>query len=169
MQEHQQQQTTVRTNSILGDVIAAGVAAAVNANVGHMDIVVKTPNGGSHLFFANKQEEEILYLIQKYNPNCLIGNNKENNEAYKEIKNKYKNTVQPPKPQINHNMYNQYGGGQPTNNMQGQQQPTQRPMMNGPVQPMNNPQPQTDRYTPPAGQPRSYSGNLNDQSTFNRF
>ena len=200
MQRHQQN-TNVSTNSLLGNVIIAGVEAAVSAGAGHMDIVIKTANGGSHLFFAAKQEEEILYLIQKYNPTCLIGDSKENNQAYKEIKNNYKNNVanqqmqQPPVQQV------QQPIPQPVQEpvQQVVQQPVQQPMMNQPVQPVVNPQPVTqpaqpmptvnngpiqpvvqqpqmpqqppmnNQYTPLAGQPRSYSGNLNDQSTFNRF
>jgi hypothetical protein len=170
--QHHQQNTSVQTNSLLGSVIVAGVEAAVATANGTQDVVIKTPTGGTYVVFAFKQEEEIMYLIQKNNPSCLMGNNSENNKAYKEIKNRYKNMVgtpQQPYPQYNPNIYNQYNNQQPQQPMGPLMQQAQQ---QGPVQ-QSYPQqmmPNNQQYTNnDPNRPRSYSGNINDQSTYNRF
>lgn len=188
-QQHQQSQTTVNTGGLAGVLISgaiAGAQAATQLAVGTQDIVLKTKSGVTEIFLARKREDEILTLLQDRNPDILIGNTKENREAYKAMKNSSQPVQQPVAPQMNQQPMNNPNMGQPpmgNQPMQGmpnnqgfgpQPMPNQNPGMNQqpgmPQGPMNNPAPNNGMYQRPAGgQPRSFSSNINDQQTFNRF
>jgi len=185
-QEHPQSTATVNTGGLAGALISGAIAAtqtAVQMAKGNQDIVIKTKRGVKEVFFAHKKEDEILTILQEKVPGIMIGNTKENRQAYKEVKETNealnqqvnKEPVQamnmgmnPLPPQNNQPMPNQ--------NMNRGPMP-QQPMPNqnynrGPMPNNGMPQQQPNNgmyQRPNGGQPRSYSSNINDQQIFNRF
>ncbi len=190
-QEHPQASASVNTGGLAGALITGAIAAtqaAVQMANGTQDIVIKTKRGVKEVFFAHKREDDILTILQEKVPGIMIGNTKENREAYKEVKEEANEAMQ--QQQNNRPVQAMNMGMNPLPPQNNQPMPQQGMNNNMPQQPMNQnynrgpmpqnnmPQPGPMQPQPPkngmyqrpaGGQPRSYSSNINDQQIFNRF